>query len=75
MILDDLFCDHDHSCDGSTNLLPTGSFVELIAPMCWLFNDLITAILLWLAMQLINGFTFKNGISGALSTAIPVGSP
>ena len=45
----------------------------LIAPVSWLFNWLITAILFSLAAQLINGFTLKNGISSALLGAVAYG--
>ena len=45
----------------------------LIAPVSWLFNWAITAVLFWLAAQLINGFTLKNGISSALLGAVAYG--
>ena len=45
----------------------------LIAPVSWLFNWLITTVLFWLAAQLINGFTLKNGISSALLGAVAYG--
>ena len=45
----------------------------LIAPVSWLFNWLITAILFALAAQLINGFTLKNGIASALFGAVAYG--
>ena len=45
----------------------------LIAPVSWLFNWLITAILFALAAHLINGFTLKNGISSALLGAVAYG--
>ena len=45
----------------------------LIAPVSWLFNWLITAVLFWLAAQLINGFTLKNGIASALFGAVAYG--
>ena len=45
----------------------------LIAPVSWLFNWLITAMLFWLAAQLINGFTLKNGITSALFGAVAYG--
>ena len=45
----------------------------LIAPVSWLFNWAITTVLFWLAAQLINGFTLKNGISSALFGAVAYG--
>jgi putative membrane protein len=45
----------------------------LIAPVSWLFNWVITTVLFWLAAQLINGFTLKNGISSALLGAVAYG--
>ena len=45
----------------------------LIAPVSWLFNWAITTVLFWLAAQLINGFTLKNGISSALLGAVAYG--
>ena len=45
----------------------------LIAPVSWLFNRMITTVLFWLAAQLINGFTLKNGISSALLGAVAYG--
>ena len=45
----------------------------LIAPVSWLFNWAITAVLFWLAAQLINGFTLKNGIASALLGAVAYG--
>ena len=45
----------------------------LIAPVSWLFNWLITAILFALAAKLINGFTLRNGISSALFGAVAYG--
>ena len=49
------------------------SFGGLIAPVSWLFNWAITTVLFWLAAQLINGFTLKNGISSALLGAVAYG--
>ena len=45
----------------------------LIAPVSWLFNWLITAVLFWLAAQLINGFTLKNGLASAVLGAVAYG--
>ena len=45
----------------------------LIAPVSWLFNWAITTVLFWLAAQLINGFSLKNGISSALLGAVAYG--
>ena len=45
----------------------------LIAPVSWLFNWVITTVLFWLAAQLINGFTLKNGITSALFGAVAYG--
>ena len=45
----------------------------LIAPVSWLFNWAITAVLFWLAAQLIDGFTLKNGISSAFLGAVAYG--
>ena len=45
----------------------------LIAPVSWLFNWLITAVLFGIAAQLINGFKLKNGISSALLGAVAYG--
>jgi putative membrane protein len=45
----------------------------LLAPVSWLFNWLITVILLSLAAALIDGFLLKNGLSSAVLGAVAYG--